>query len=96
MSRKPQTPNDNEKPAGTNQEQMDIAVGRRFSNNEELLRIEKELLADGVTLSNQAIPHEYHHEQRSYEDGEIADIIKLETEKDYPNRNLIGYLNELQ
>lgn len=96
MSRKPQTPNDDEKPAGTNQEQADIPVGRRFSNNAELLEIERELVAEGVTLENRAIPAEYHTENSDYTVEELTEIIQLETEKDAPNKNLIGYLNEIQ
>ena len=96
MSRAPQTPRTDGTPAGTNQLRSDIPVGRRFSRNEELLRIERELVADGVELDNRAIPAEYHAMNREYDDGEIAAIIEQEVDRDHPNRELIGYLNSLQ
>jgi len=95
MSRKPRTPQDNG-PAGTDQPTRTTETGRRFSGNEELLQIERELVANGVDLQNRAIPMEYHTMNRKYEAQEIGEIIELEAEKDHPNKNLIGYLNELQ
>jgi len=94
MSRKPQTPNDDAKPAGTNQEQSNIPVGKRFSGNKELLETERELVADGVELDNRAIPVEYHKEKSDHTTEERNEIIELELEKDAPNKNLIGYLNQ--
>ena len=90
MSRKPQTPNDDEGPAGNNQ-LTGIEAGRRFSGNDELIRIEEEMVAEGRKIENRAIPAEY---QREYEPGEIEEIIELEVGKDNPNRELIGYLNK--
>jgi len=95
MSRKPVTPNDDEKPAGTNQEPADIPVGRRYSGNEQILQIERELLAEGRELENRAIPKMYHPEQKDYSDQqEVRELIELESEKDHPNKQLIGLLNE--
>ena len=96
MSRKPDTPRTDDTPAGTDRDLNDIPVGRRFSANSELLEIERELVADGVELPNRAIPIEYYAESRSYTDDEIRSIIEAELEKDAPNRQLIGYLNEVK
>lgn len=96
MSRKPQTPNDDEKPAGSDQVPADIPVGYRFSGNSNILEIEQELLADGVELPNRAIPIKYHAANADYDKESIKEIIKTETEKDHPNRQLIGYLNTLK
>lgn len=74
----------------------EIAVGRRFSGNQDILRLERELLADGVELENRAIPMKYHTVKRDYTDSEIAKIIEREVSKEYPNKQLIGYLNELE
>jgi hypothetical protein len=94
MSTKPNTPREHG-PAG-NSKIEHIPTGRRFSSNSELLRIEKELIAEGIELPNRAIPAEYHAEIRSYEPGEITELIEQETNKDHPNRQLIGYLNEVR
>jgi len=95
MSRKPTTPNDNEKPAGTTKDQTDIPVGRRYSSSEQILKIERELVADGEELDNRAIPAEFHPEQKDYSDPqEVRELIELESEKDHPNKQFIGLLNE--
>jgi hypothetical protein len=94
MSKKPQTPRTNDGPAG-NSTVADIPAGRRFTSSEEILRIEAELIADGVNLPNRAIPAEYHPEQRDYDSPEdIRAEITTEAEKEHPNRSLIGLLNE--
>jgi len=86
MNRKPQTPTDDEGPGG-NSHLTTIPAGKRFTENEEILQLEKEMAAEGYELENRAIPAEY---QREYEPGEIEEIIQLEVEKDNPNRQLIG------
>ena len=96
MSRKPQTPRTDGTPAGTNQRLGEIPLGRRFSGNDEVLALERELVADGVELDNRAIPAEYHAARREYDDGDIAAIIETEIEREHPNRELIGYLNTLK
>lgn len=96
MSRKPQTPRTDDTPAGTGQKNSEIPHGRRFSGNDELLRFESELLADGIELANRAIPVGYHTKNRSYDRQEITEIIESELEKTHPNRQLIGYLNEVE
>lgn len=92
MSRKPQTPNDDEGPGGNNTLET-IPTGKRFTENEEILRLEKEMAAEGFELENRAIPARY---QREYDPGEIEEIIALEVEKENSNRQLIGYLNEVK
>jgi len=95
MSRKPTTPNDDEGPAGSGQELAEIPVGRRYSGSEQLLAIERELVAEGAELPNRAIPTEYHPENKDYADAEeVRELIELESEKDNPNRQLIGLLNQ--
>lgn len=93
MSKKPQTPRTNDGPAG-NSTVADIPPGRRFTSSEQILRIEAELVSDGVNLPNRAIPAEYHPETRDYDDpATIRDTIVTEANKDHPNRSLIGLLN---
>lgn len=96
MSRKPDTPRDSDGPAGMDTHREDIATGRRFSGNADLLRIERELVADGAELGNRAIPIEYHAQERDYTAAEIESIIAEEVDHEHPNPNLIGYLNEVK
>jgi len=76
--------------------QKDRPPGRRFSGYDEILQIEKEIIADGGELSNRAIPIEYHKEKRDYTTEEINELIDTEVAKENPNRKLIGYLNEIK
>lgn len=93
MSRKPETPRTDDDPAGFS-ETADIPAGRRYSSNRDILAIEAELVADGVELSNRAIPVEYHPENREYDDPDtIRGLIEDEIATDHPNRQLIGLLN---
>ena len=92
MSRKPQSPTETG-PAGTDSQPANIAAGKRFSDNETLLRLEAELIAEGIDLANRAIPSEYHADRREYTQEEIAEIIEAEMKNEHPNKRLIGYLN---
>lgn len=94
MSKKPETPR-NDGPAGTDSEMQPIPAGRRYTKNPELLRLERELREDGKDLANQAIPSQFHPEERDYNSKEeIRDLIEKETENEYPNQSLIGVLNQ--
>jgi hypothetical protein len=93
MSRKPDTPNDDEGIAG-NSTTGTIPAGRRFSGNEQLLALEDELATE-TTLPNRAIPIKYHPMNRDYDDPEeIRQEIEAEASTDQPNKALIGFLNE--
>jgi hypothetical protein len=95
MTRKPQTPNDDAGPAGTDQQPTDIAAGFRFTGNDEILDIERRLIDDGATLPNRAIPMDA-HEINGYADADaIRERIEAETERENPNKQTIAYLNEL-
>lgn len=94
MSRKPQTPRDNG-PAG-NSQTRDIPAGDRYTGNPEILRIEEELLDDGVDLDNPAKPIEEHPENDNFDDvDDVQAAIKSEVSKDNPDRDRIGQLNRL-
>jgi len=95
MSRKPDTPTDDAGPAGSGQQFADIPVGRRFSSNDELLRIERDLLAEGVDLSNRAIPSEVHKSNGYESAAAIRERIEAEADREHPNKQTIAYLNEL-
>jgi len=99
MTRKPDRPNTDGTPAGTPRkewEAKDRPPGRRFSGCDEILQLEKEIIADGGELPNRAIPIKYHEEKRDYTTEEINELIDTEVETENPNRKLIGYLNELK
>lgn len=71
-------------------------AGKRFSSNDEVLQIERELAAEGVELENRAIPakdHPMHLEGVS--DEEIRERINNEAQKENPNRQRIGHLHEM-
>ena len=71
-------------------------TGRRFSDNDEILRLERKMVAEGVDLDNRAIPMKDHPKHHEYETAaEIRDEIASEASKEYPNRNRIGVLNEI-
>jgi len=96
MSREPETPRTDDGPAGDS-EITDIPAGRRFSDNQTVLSIESELIADGKTLPNRAIPTEYHPEHGEYDYSDpavVADLLDAEVSKENPNKSLIGLLNE--
>jgi len=94
MSQEPKT-NFDDTPAGTDSDLITLAADRRFTENPEVLDIERQLVADGATLPNRAIPFKYHPSWREYDDPqEIRSLIEAETDKDNPNKQLIGLLNE--
>jgi len=95
MSREPITPNDDAGPAGSGQQATDIPVGRRWTNNEEILQIEERLARDGVELPNRAIHMSYHPTKRQYDDAdEVRELIEEEAQRDHPNKSLIAFLND--
>jgi len=95
MSREPITPNDDAGPAGSGQQVSDVPVGRRWTNNEEILQIEERLAREGTELPNRAIPMQYHPVKRQYDDAEeVRDLIETEAGRDVPNKSLIAFLNE--
>jgi len=96
MSRKPQTGMTDSVETDTDtRNPLARSAGRRFSGDESILRLERELVADGVTLENRAIPIRDHAEcGDDINAEEIQRRINEETDKEHPNRNRIGYLNE--
>lgn len=74
----------------------EIPVGRRFTDNPDILRLEREMIAEGVELGNRAVPINDHPEKHDYEAAaEIRDEIAAEASKDYPNKERIGVLNQI-
>lgn len=83
---------DDDGPGGSDSELTLGHAGPRYSGNPELLRIERELVADGVDLPNRAVPVEW-HPRESHTTEELRARIEAETETEHPNRALIGVLN---
>lgn len=74
----------------------EIDVGKRFSDNPEVLRLERELVADGVELDNRAVPLSDHPEHHAFESTqEIREAIESEADSEHPNKARIGVLNDL-
>ena len=74
----------------------EIPVGRRFTDNSDILRLEREMVAGSVELGNRAVPLNDHPEKHDYETAaEIRDEIAAEASKDHPNRQRIGVLNQI-
>lgn len=96
MSRKPDTPTNDKDSTDLVTELNNIPPGRRFSGNEELLRLESDLLESGVALDNRAIPVEYHEMNNDYDAEQVSRLVTEEVSKDVPNKSLIGYLNQLK
>lgn len=96
MSRKPDNPKNGTENKQQTYQAESIPTGRRFSGNEEILALEQQLVADGVELSNRAIPIQYHEMNNEYTAAQITDLVEAEVSKDTPNKALIGYLNELK
>jgi len=70
---------------------LDCDAGRSFTGNEDILRIERELVAEGVDLPKRHIPQWVRDLET---DAEMDDAIEDELEAAHPNKSLIGYLNE--
>jgi hypothetical protein len=96
MSRKPENPKNGTENKAKTYEVGDIATGRRFSGNEEILAIEQEMAENGTELPNRAIPIQYHQMNNQYTCEQITELVEAEVQKDVPNKALIGYLNELK
>jgi len=94
MSDKPKT-NFQDGPGGSDSGLQTLRpAGRRFSGSEEVLRIERELVAAGTDLPNRAIPEEFHPRNREYSESDVRDLLEEEAEKEHPNKQLIALLNE--
>jgi len=95
MSREPDTLRTDDTPAGMDSTSKDIPAGSRFSANDEILRIEQELVAEGTELENRAIPIDYHPIKFDYTDTEkVRELINTEMDKENPNKQLIGLCNQ--
>jgi hypothetical protein len=96
MTRKPTTKS--EMPAESDDtpdfELFNPGIGRRFVGD-DVLAIERELIADGRDLPNRGIPVEYRERVESCSNAdELRQLIKTETAKEHPNQSLIGYIND--
>jgi len=94
MNRKPKTAS--EMPSEDNTDTSDVTdwpPGRRFVSA-EVAAIEVDLLQDGVDLPNRGIPARYRSQVADCSDAdELRALIETETNKDYPNRQLIAFIN---
>jgi hypothetical protein len=70
---------------------------KRYTANEEILRLERELQEEGVELENPAIPFRDHPSLIKYPDDpdELRDFITEEVTSDNPSREKIGMMNRL-
>jgi len=73
------------------QSPLEVSTGRSFTSNDDILRLEKELVEDGVALSKRHIPA---WAKEIDTQDELQEAIQEETAKDHPNKSLIGFLNE--
>jgi hypothetical protein len=96
MTRKPTNPKNGTENKAKTHEVQSHPPGRRFTGNGELLRLESEMVANGTELPNRAIPIEYHEMNNDYTREEITELVDREVAKDQPNKELIGFLNELK
>jgi len=69
----------------------DVSAGRSFTGNDEILRLEQELVEDGIELPKRHIPA---WAKDINTQDELQEAIHEETAKDHPNKSLIGFLNE--
>lgn len=96
MSRKPDNPKNGTENKAKTHEVQSHPPGRRFTGNGEILRLESEMVANGKTLDNRAIPVEHHEMNNEYAREEITRLVDKEVAKEHPNKELIGYLNEVK
>lgn len=96
MSRKPTDPKNGTANKAKSHEIQSHPPGRRFTGNGEILRLESEMVANGTELNNRAIPVEHHEMNNDYTREEITALVDREVAKSQPNKELIGYLNELK
>jgi hypothetical protein len=77
-------------------EQIDsltVKPGARYTSNGEILRIERELRADGVELQNPALPGEEHPTVGTISVEECRRRIATEADTAEPRRDRIAGLN---
>ena len=87
-ARKPETPRHD---SDDEHNISDICAGRRFVRRDsEVWAIEQQLVAEGASLDNRAIPMEYHE---MVDPEAIRDAIEEQSSAMYSNKNAIGYLN---
>jgi hypothetical protein len=97
--RKPETPRDDDGPAGSGRNLSDIGVGKRFASREsDVWQIEQSVAVEGDLPddANRCIPlcdHPEHGDDLNAD--EIRNRIERESETPVPNKSRIGHLNDL-
>jgi len=70
-----------------------LQTAARYTGNGEILRIERDLRSEGVTLDNPALPLEEHPTVGSIDAAECRRRIEAEADAEEPRRDRIAGLN---